>query len=80
MKEALFYRALKNKIAQCQLCPHFCTLKNGERGKCGVRENKKGKLFSLVYAKPCSIAVDAIEKKPLFHFWPGLWRMLFFCL
>ncbi len=71
MKQALFYKKLKNEIVQCQLCPHFCTLKNDERGKCGVRENKNGKLISLVYAKPCSIAVDAIEKKPLFHFWPG---------
>ena len=71
MKEALFYKALKNKIAQCQLCPHFCVLKNGERGKCGVRENKNGKLFSLVYEKPCSLAFDPIEKKPFYHFLPG---------
>lgn len=70
-KEALFYKKLKNKIVQCQLCPHFCVIKEGKRGKCGVRENQKGKLFSLVYAKPCSVAVDAIEKKPLFHFYPG---------
>jgi len=41
------------------------------RGFCGVRENRKGKLFSLVYGKPCSIAVDPIEKKPFYHFAPG---------
>ncbi len=71
MKEALFYKKLKNKIIQCQLCPHFCTLKEGERGNCGVRENNKGKLYSLVYGKPCSLALDPIEKKPLYHFLPG---------
>ncbi len=71
MKEALFYRKLKNSIVQCQLCPHFCILRDNETGKCRVRENRNGKLVSLVYARPCSIAVDAIEKKPLFHFLPG---------
>ncbi len=71
MKEALFYKKLKNKIVQCQLCPHFCTLKEGERGKCRVRENQKGKLYSLVYGKLCSLAFDPIEKKPLYHFLPG---------
>ncbi len=71
MKEALFYKKLKNKIVQCELCPHFCTLKLGERGKCHVRENQNGKLISLIYSKPCSFALDPIEKKPLYHFFPG---------
>ena len=70
-KEALFYKKLKNKIVQCELCPHFCTIKNGERGKCRVRENQNGKLISLVYGKPCSLALDPIEKKPFYHFLPG---------
>ena len=72
-KEALFYKILdkENKIVQCQLCPHFCTLKPGERGKCKVRENQQGKLYSLVYGKPCSLALDPIEKKPFYHFLPG---------
>jgi len=70
MKEALFYKKLKHAV-QCQLCPHFCTLKDGERGKCHVRENQNGKLISLVYGKPCSLALDPIEKKPLYHFLPG---------
>jgi len=70
-KEALFYKKLKNKIVQCELCPHFCTIKQGKRGKCGARENKDGKLISLVYGKPCSMALDSIEKKPLYHFYPG---------
>ena len=62
---------MKNKAVQCQLCPHFCFLKSCEKGKCGVRMNKEGTLYSLVYRKLCSMAVDAIEKKPLFHFAPG---------
>lgn len=71
MKEALFYKKIAGKIVQCLLCPHYCTLKPGERGKCGVRENKDGKLISLVYGKLCSLAIDPIEKKPLYHFLPG---------
>jgi pyruvate formate lyase activating enzyme len=78
MKQALFYKKLKEKIVQCQLCPHYCTLKDGETGKCNVRQNKKGKLYTLVYNKPCSLTTDPIEKKPLYHFlvvylfWPCL--------
>ena len=70
-KEALFYKKLKNKIVQCNLCPHFCVINPGERGKCKVRQNQDGKLISLVYNKPCSVAIDPIEKKPLYHFMPG---------
>ena len=70
MKEALFYKKV-GKDVQCQLCPHFCMIKTGERGKCGVRENKAGTLYSLNYGKAISTAVDPIEKKPLFHFMPG---------
>ncbi|MEM4641418.1 MAG: AmmeMemoRadiSam system radical SAM enzyme [Candidatus Pacearchaeota archaeon] len=71
LKEALFYKKLEDDKVQCQLCPRFCVIKNGERGNCGVRENMNGKLFSLVYGKPCSIAIDPIEKKPFYHFLPG---------
>ena len=71
MKEALYYKKLKNNSVQCTLCPHFCVIKERNRGECKVRENKTGKLYSLVYSKPCSVAVDPVEKKPLFHFLPG---------
>ncbi len=70
-KEALYYKKLRGKIVQCQLCPKFCTIKKGERGNCGVRENQNGKLYSLVYGKACSANLDPIEKKPLYHFLPG---------
>jgi len=70
LKEASFYEKKESGI-QCQLCPHFCFLAENSIGKCGVRKNISGKLRSLVYGKPCSVAVDPIEKKPLFHFAPG---------
>ncbi len=71
MKQALYWKKLKKKIIQCQLCPHFCIIKPGEVGKCKVRKNINGKLYSLVYGKPCSFNLDPIEKKPLYHFLPG---------
>jgi pyruvate formate lyase activating enzyme len=71
MKEALYYKRLKDKIVRCELCPRGCVIKENRYGNCGVRQNKKGKLYSLVYGKPCSRAIDPIEKKPLFHFLPG---------
>ncbi len=69
-KDALFYKKLKEGIVQCQLCPHFCVLIDKERGKCNVRENQKGRLIALTYGKPCSLALDPIEKKPFYHFLP----------
>lgn len=71
MKEALFYDKIKNRQVQCRLCPHNCFINENERGYCGVRENKKGKLYSLVYGKPIAVQIDPIEKKPMYHFMPG---------
>lgn len=71
LKEALFYEKLDNKVVQCQLCPRRCTIPNRKRGFCGVRENRDGTLYTLVYAKPVAIHIDPIEKKPLFHFLPS---------
>ncbi|MDI6606208.1 MAG: AmmeMemoRadiSam system radical SAM enzyme [Candidatus Omnitrophota bacterium] len=71
LKEALFYNKLDNNAVQCQLCPRRCTLPDGARGFCRVRENRGGTLYTLVYAKPVSLHIDPIEKKPLFHFLPG---------
>lgn len=70
-KEALFYRTLPDKKVNCQLCPHSCIIENGTVGKCRVRQNINGKLKTLVYGKPCSVAFDPIEKKPLYHFIPN---------
>jgi len=71
LKEASFYNKLDDNIVQCQLCPRRCVISPGQRGFCQVRENRKGVLYSLVYAKPCAIHIDPIEKKPLFHFLPS---------
>jgi len=70
-KEASFYKKLGEQRVQCKLCPHFCILKNNERGKCKARINKSGKLISLVYGRAITLALDPIEKKPLYHFLPG---------
>jgi len=71
MKKALFFSHLRERVIKCELCPNYCVIADGKLGKCKVRKNINGKLFSLVYARPCSIAVDPIEKKPLYHFLPG---------
>ena len=49
MKEAFYYKKLKNKKVQCILCPRKCIIVDGNRGNCGVRINHEGKLFSLVF-------------------------------
>ncbi|UCC91882.1 MAG: AmmeMemoRadiSam system radical SAM enzyme [Candidatus Aenigmatarchaeota archaeon] len=71
MKEAMFYKKVRGKKVKCELCPRFCMILNGKWGFCGVRENRNGRLYSLVYGLPVSVAVDPIEKKPLFQFAPG---------
>jgi pyruvate formate lyase activating enzyme len=55
---------------KCRLCPHECVISEGARGHCRVRENRGGRLYSLVYGTPCAVHVDPIEKKPFYHFLP----------
>jgi len=71
MKEAMFYSQIENGRVLCELCPHFCKLKEDQIGLCGVRKNISGKLYSLVYGKAIAVHIDPIEKKPLFHVAPG---------
>lgn len=71
MKEAILYDKLPDSLVHCHLCAHRCVIKPDHVGVCGVRENRGGALYSLVYGRPISMAVDPIEKKPLFHFYPG---------
>ena len=71
MREASFYKKVKNNDVRCVLCPHNCQIKPDKRGLCGVRENRDGKLYSLVYGKIIAEHVDPIEKKPIFHILPG---------
>jgi len=69
--EALFYNSEGDSKVGCYLCPHKCVIANGKLGYCGVRKNIDGKLYSLIYGKVSSACADAIEKKPLYHFYPG---------
>ena len=69
--EALIYDRLDNKSVQCNICHHFCVIKEGKKGICRVRKNSGGRLISLVYPKIVANSVDPIEKKPLFHLKPG---------
>ena len=71
MKECRYYRRLDHDVAECLLCPHHCRIANGKTGVCRSRRNYDRTLVSEVYAQPCSLAIDPIEKKPLYHFHPG---------
>ncbi len=71
MMDAYLYQRLENGKVRCDLCSHRCVIKDGKRGICGVRENQKGQLKSLVYGRLIAQHVDPIEKKPLFHVLPG---------
>lgn len=71
LKEAMFYTLLDEKRIQCHLCHWECAVADQERGTCGVRENRDGKYYTLVYSQVCAAHVDPIEKKPLFHYLPG---------
>lgn len=71
MKEAIFYTKEENNKVRCSLCRHGCVIEEGKHGICNVRFNESGTLYSLFYGKPIAMAVDPIEKKPLFHYKPG---------
>ena len=71
MKEAMLYESIEDGNVRCNLCQHRCRIQEGKTGICGVRQNRGGKLYSLVYAKAIAHHTDPIEKKPLFHFQPG---------
>jgi pyruvate formate lyase activating enzyme len=70
LHEALYYAKLEHKEVQCLLCPRKCMVGDQERGYCGVRENRLGTYYTLVYNRPCTARPDPIEKKPLYHFHP----------
>jgi len=71
MKEAMLYTPLEEERVQCYLCNHRCIISPSKRGICGVRENRSGRLYTLVFGRAISLNVDPIEKKPLFHLFPG---------
>lgn len=69
--EAFLYETLEDKKVRCNLCCHRCVVKAGQRGICAVRENRDGVLHTLVFGKLIARHIDPIEKKPLYHFYPG---------
>ena len=71
MTTCKYYHTLSDSQVECQLCPHNCHIANGRTGICHSRRNHDGVLVSEVYGRPCSLAIDPIEKKPLYHFHPG---------
>jgi pyruvate formate lyase activating enzyme len=70
-KEAILFKKLNESTLKCLACKHYCNIKEGKTGICGVRANINNKLYLLVKNRPSAINVDPIEKKPLYHFLPG---------
>jgi len=71
VKEAMLYEKLSDGSVRCNLCAHRCVIAQGKRGICHVRENSNGSLYTLVYGRLIAEHVDPVEKKPLYHFYPG---------
>lgn len=71
LHEARYYESLPDGKVLCTLCPHDCRIPDGARGACGVRYHHHGHLYTLVYDKVVAREVNPIEKKPLYHFYPG---------
>ncbi|WP_448384559.1 AmmeMemoRadiSam system radical SAM enzyme [Desulfosoma sp.] len=70
-KVSPYFTPLGSGRIRCLLCPRLCEVDPGERGYCDVRENRDGIYYTLVYANPCAVHVDPVEKKPFFHVLPG---------
>lgn len=71
IREAMFYEKLEDDNVRCNLCAHRCTINPDRHGVCGVRSNRDGVLYSMVYGTLVAQNVDSIEKKPLFHVYPA---------
>jgi pyruvate formate lyase activating enzyme len=71
VREAMFWEKREGGKVKCSLCRFRCLVAEGQRGICGVRENREGTLYTLVYGRSIAEHVDPIEKKPLFHYLPG---------
>ncbi len=69
--EALFFETLRRQEVRCLLCPHYCVMSDMQWGICGVRQNRSGVLLSNVFGKISAVRLDPVEKKPLYHFFPG---------
>ena len=73
-----YYKKVKNKDKiTCLLCRHYCEMREGQVGACGVNKNVDGELKTLVYGHPIALNVDPVEKKPLYHLLPGTTALSF---
>jgi pyruvate formate lyase activating enzyme len=70
-KEAQYYIRKPDDNVECLLCPHDCIIKKNKSGVCGARTNIDGSLISIIYGEVTAVSMDPIEKKPLYHFYPG---------
>ena len=70
-RPARWWKKKEGLTIECGLCPRRCAVADIERGTCGVRENRGGQYYTLVHSRPCSLHLDPVEKKPLFHVLPG---------
>jgi pyruvate formate lyase activating enzyme len=71
MHPAQHWQPADNNRVRCQLCRYYCVIEPGKRGRCGVRENHDGQLKTLDYGRSVASGIDPIEKKPLYHYYPG---------
>lgn len=71
LHEAMLYERGEDGTVQCRVCPRRCVIAPGKSGACRARLNREGTLYTLIYERVCSVAADPIEKKPLYHFFPG---------
>ncbi len=71
IREAKYYKKMDNNEVECLLCPHRCKISEGQRGLCDVRFNREGVLYTEIYGIITAFAIDPVEKKPLYHFYPG---------
>ncbi len=74
LREARYYKTIKKEdknFVQCELCPNYCVIAEGKVGLCLGRKNIAGKLYAINYGQVISMALDPIEKKPLYHYFPG---------
>ena len=72
-RDARYWQPAANNAVCCQLCPHRCLIRPGGSGVCQARRNLDGRLIAWSYGKITSLALDPIEKKPLYRFHPGSW-------
>jgi pyruvate formate lyase activating enzyme len=69
--EAMLYERRDDGSVDCRVCPRLCHIRPGKSGSCRARVNRDGTLYAITYGRVCSVAADPIEKKPLYHFFPG---------